>query len=123
MSDTAWVQLASILTLVIGFLWQAWREARNRRWDQEDRRLVATALAESTAEKAEVIKTQIEEQNTVIQQAHQDIKDKIDDNTVKTIEFADEARLAIKVANSMNEKLLRLTRAIQSVQPLGRDDV
>jgi hypothetical protein len=29
--------IVTLLTLVVGFYWQAYRESRNRRWDHEDR--------------------------------------------------------------------------------------
>jgi hypothetical protein len=43
MSDTA--QWITLLTVIVGFVYQAWREQRNRRWDKEDRAELAALAA------------------------------------------------------------------------------
>jgi len=41
MTDAAQLQLITLGSVVAGFIYQAWREARQRRWDVEDRALLA----------------------------------------------------------------------------------
>lgn len=76
-------QVLLFLTTLAGFAFQAWREARNRRWAKEER--------EDLAKK-------VEEQR-------QELTSKIDENTVLTARGVEASREAIRVGNNFNAKL------------------
>jgi ADP-ribosylglycohydrolase len=83
---TFWATIGLIVTTVLGFVFQAYREARDRRWKRED--------AEAKAQ----IATLAEEHEKAAEQGRKLIVEKIDENTQMNAE-------AIKVANNLNEKV------------------
>jgi len=117
MTDNApWVALA---TLVVGFLWQAYRENRNHQWEREEkaqekadraelaRNLAATNAAMATqvaSEASRVAAHVVASANRVADQVSTEnakLAEKIDDNT-------DISRKAFYEANSVNLKIAAL---------------
>lgn len=90
MTDVAWVQLATVITMALGFLFQWAREARNRRWDLHDR-YIARADLESK---------------------HLENKKGLERNTVLTIAASKASGEAVEVANTMNEKIIDLNQRL-----------
>ena len=63
--DAQWITL---LTVIAGFCYQAYRETRQRRWDREDRKELAKTVvltASKVAEKVEAVHVQLGEAITV----------------------------------------------------------
>ena len=52
MTDVVVLQIGTFLTVIAGFAYQAFRESRQRKWDVEDRRLLAINVSDA-AKKAE----------------------------------------------------------------------
>ncbi len=89
MSDTA--QWVTLLTVIAGFMYQAWRENRQRRWDKEDRAETAERLARKVEHTTEAISSRHAENTRML-------ADKIDENT-------DISTKAFHEANSVNLKI------------------
>ena len=85
-------QIIIFLTTVAGFLFNIYRENRNRRWDLEDR----AQARQQTATAAVAVKQELETQTRVVNEAHRDLRQAIDDNTALTAAVADKALAADK---------------------------
>ena len=83
-------QVIIFLTTVAGFLFNIYRENRNRRWDLEDR----AQARQQTATAAVAVKQELETQTRVVNEAHRDLRQAIDDNTALTAAVADKALAA-----------------------------
>lgn len=95
MSEVVVGQIVLFLTTLVGFAYQLYVQKRNRKWDLEDRKAIAEALAK---------KVMAAETATVL--AHESIAAKIDENTAISIG-------AFREANTFNEKLIKLTQMFE----------
>ena len=88
---TEWI---TFLTVLAGFIYQLYRETRQRKWDKEDRDEVKRQLLLNS----HVLETKVAETKEQTLAA-------IADNTLHTIEVKQEARAAYREANAVNLKL------------------
>ena len=94
--------LAGIITTILGFVVQLYRERRNRAWELEDRRLTAEALQRKTDLTADVLKKETAMTRDVLVR-------KIDENTQINVD-------ALRQANFVNMKLARIDTMIDGVR-------
>lgn len=125
MTDSAWVQIGMLVALLVTTVAKVWTDERRRKWDVEDRKNEALALAQKTELEARKLQAQLTQHNQVVTTQHEELKVKLEDNTQITAmargeasQAYTEANTAIRVANGMNEKLLQVQQMILSVQPL-----
>ncbi len=100
--------VAGIVTTIIGFLVQLYRERRNRAWELEDRRLTAEALRRETMMAAATLKKETAHTRDVL-------VNKIEENTQINID-------ALKQANHVGDKLARIGTMIDNVRSKDRID-
>lgn len=98
MSDLVIGQILLFCTTLIGFGYQAWRDARNRRWDLEDRARIAAALDKTVQETAA--------SNIKLNETHNTLVQKLDDNTAVSVS-------AFTQANAVNEKIASLMKMFE----------
>ena len=82
-------QVIIFLTTVAGFVFTIYRENRNRRWDLEDRARAREETIRHTTIAAVEVKRELDKQTRVVGQAHQELKQAIEDNTALTAAIAD----------------------------------
>lgn len=97
-NQTAVGQFLLFLTTIFGFGIQLYREHRNRQWDLKDRADARIQLAKK------------------VENAHQTVLEKIEENTVIS-------REAFTEANSVNVKLLKLSEQIDGSFDRRADDM
>lgn len=104
--DGQWMILvttvAGIITTILGFMVQLYREGRNRAWELEDRRLAAEELKRETQEAAAVLKKETARTRDML------VK-KIEENTQINVD-------ALKQANHVSDKLARIDTIIDNVR-------
>jgi hypothetical protein len=100
--------LAGIVTTILGFVVQLYRERRNRAWELEDRRLTAEVLQRKTEQTAEVLKKETAMTRDVLVR-------KIDENTQINVD-------ALRQANMVNSKLARIDSLIDGVRTQAQLD-
>ena len=119
MTDFQVTQLVIALgTLLTGFGAAAaifvslYREARNRKWEREDRERLAQELLNKTQASADLVRAElVQAQHATAQtttKAVAAITEQIQANTALTVEAKDAAREAYAEANSVNGKIARL---------------
>ncbi len=87
-SDTTfWGQVFLFITTIAGFAFQAWREGRNRRWEEERERRLAAKVEDQKRE----------------------LTVKIEENTALTARGIEVSEEAVRVGNNFNAKLLTVT--------------
>lgn len=101
-----WVLLittvAGIITTILGFAVQLYRERRNRAWELEDRRATAAALEHKTEQAARAMhKESLMTRDVIVR--------KIEENTQLNAE-------ALREANQVNQKLARIDAMIDGVR-------
>ena len=130
-----------LITSIVGFLStlmvlliNTWKEARNRRWDLEDRRAarqeqerklqnqtdelkrIAQLEADLTRARAAQVEAELKAESArsahALQQTQRVLEAKIHENT-------EVSKSAFKEANAMNRKLQRIHSAIDNVRPKG----
>jgi len=94
-------QLITFLTLVAGFIFQAYRENRNRRWDVEDRKAVAHRAVEAASAVADRLAITGDRITRQIDATTTDLTERIKENTEISTQ-------AFKEANSVNLKIEKL---------------
>jgi hypothetical protein len=95
-------QLVILVTTIAGFLYNIYRENRNRRWDIEDRERVRRDISEKVDQsKRELASATLATHHTLIE--------KIDENT-------EVSKQAFHEANDVNQKIANLAKAIDSVR-------
>jgi hypothetical protein len=82
-------QIIIFLTTVAGFLFNIYRENRNRRWDLEDRARAREETMHRTTIAAVEVKRELDKQSRVVGQVHQELKQAIEDNTALTAAIVD----------------------------------
>jgi hypothetical protein len=82
-------QIIIFLTTVAGFLFNVYRENRNRRWDLEDRARAREEAMKQTTTAAVEVKRELDKQTRVVGQVHRDLKEAIAENTAITAAVAD----------------------------------
>ncbi len=90
-----------LVTTIAGFLYQAWRAERQRKWDIEDRRLLAEKVVETA---------------TVVAEQRKDMGDAIAENTKLTKAATVAAGMAFQEANEVNNKISELTSQNNELQ-------
>lgn len=100
-----WTQVGTILTLIIGYLFKWWYDARQRRWALEDQQRKADELAKK------------------VEQTHSDVTAKLETNAAKIQEntaltqvAVTEANRAYTSANSYAEKLAKMESRFDGLQ-------
>lgn len=105
MDGTVQLQLIILITTLAGFLYNWWRDGRQRRWDLEDRRLAreqALANAQKIHDSMQTAATKAAQAVNVTEHRSNVLEQKIDENTEMT-------RKAISEANNFNRKLADIT--------------
>jgi predicted phage tail protein len=82
-------QIIIFLTTVAGFLFNIYRENRNRRWDLEDRARAREETMHRTNVAAVEVKKELDKQSRVVGQVHRELKQAIEDNTALTAAIVD----------------------------------
>lgn len=82
-------QIIIFLTTVAGFLFNIYRENRNRRWDLEDRARAREETMRHTTIAAVEVKKELDKQTRVVGQAHRELKQAIEENTALTAAVVD----------------------------------
>jgi hypothetical protein len=82
-------QIIIFLTTVAGFLFNVYRENRNRRWDLEDRARAREETMHRTNVAAVEVKKELDKQSRVVGQVHRELKQAIEDNTALTAAIVD----------------------------------
>ena len=127
-------QAVIFLTTVAGFLYNIYRENRNRRWDLEDRARAREEQLRTTAVAAASVKSSLDVHN-IVQEAKQEelkqvIVEKLDKNTAITQEAAQKAALADRrlaeiralFEGEASARLERVEENTQETVELLRDD-
>jgi transcriptional regulator of heat shock response len=94
--------IAGIVTTIIGFVVQLYRERRNRAWELEDRTLKAEALQQKTEQAAVALQKETQRTRDMLTR-------KIDENTQISVD-------AFREANAVNMKLARINAMIDGVR-------
>lgn len=94
--------VAGIITTILGFVVQLYRERRNRAWELEDRRLTADTLSRKTEQTAEVLKKETEMTREVLVR-------KIEENTQINVD-------ALRQSNFVSQRLTRIDALIDGVR-------
>jgi hypothetical protein len=94
--------IAGIVTTIIGFVVQLYRERRNRAWELEDRRLTADALQQKNEQTAAALHKDTQRTRDMLAR-------KIDENTQISVD-------AFREANAINVKLARIDAMIDGVR-------
>jgi hypothetical protein len=94
--------VAGIITTIIGFVVQLYRERRNRAWELEDRRLTAEALQQKNEQTAATLQKETQRTRDMLAR-------KIDENTKISAD-------AFSEANAVNVKLARIDALIDGVR-------
>ena len=100
--------VAGIVTTILGFLVQLYRERRNRAWELEDRQATAEALRRETIMAAATLKTETAKTRDILM-------NKIEENTQINID-------ALKQANHVGDKLARIGALIDNVRTTKQID-
>jgi hypothetical protein len=115
---TIWVtSLIGFFSLMATQIFSLWREARNRKWDLEDR-AHARAQMQKAAElqRIETIQTAIQLAKVTTAHSEQIVKE-ISKNTALTKSVGDKADAAYGAANNFTERLDRLRQELESKGP------
>jgi uncharacterized membrane protein len=97
MTDSTGASLVTLATVIAGFLYQFITQARQRRWDLEDRRMARESTKQTAATLAETVVTT----NLGLHAA-------LAENTAKTQEAINAADAAYTEANTVNQKIEKL---------------
>jgi hypothetical protein len=68
MGETFWVSLINLIAVIIGFLWQAYREARNRRWANEDRVRLSKENLQAIKENTNITKENMKHSTEILEE-------------------------------------------------------
>lgn len=106
--------LAGVISLLATNFFAIWRDARNRKWDLEDR-MMAREKQQRDAEaiRLETVATAIELAR-VSNTNRKHLADQLQHNTNVTMEAGEKAVAAFEAANNFNEKLEQLRRELMS---------
>jgi hypothetical protein len=105
-------QIVTFFSLIAGFVYQAYRENRQRRWDLEDRKELASALAATS------IKVDRHAQLAAASRA--EMATALEVNTVLTQAAITSADNAFHEANSVNVKIHRLAESANAAIQLEK---
>lgn len=109
---SALAQIVILITVVGGFAMTWFNEARKRKWEIEDRRMIAERLAEKVETTALQVKADLDAQTA-------DVKQEL---TIQTARVEQAADRAYNEANRLNEKLKTVTEAFdRTLQASLRD--
>jgi hypothetical protein len=75
LSDTGWITLGGIATVVLQQFWKAYTDARARAWDRDDRKDAAALLAAKTVADADLIARKADDAALVVARHAQDAID------------------------------------------------
>src|SRR6185503_13560238 len=109
MSDTAIIQVCTVILVIGGWIYNYRKDKRNRAWDIEDRQIkfnMADTKRTEVAEKTEVIAQEVKDSLL----SHDCWEKEERDRTIQLLEEAVEhAKAAYHEANTVNEKLASLS--------------
>ncbi len=97
MSDAVAMQLVTLATVIGAHVYTWIKDARQRKWDLEDRRMARQHTSRTAEELAEKVAG-----------TNQSLHEAIAENTIKTEQAIDRADAAYTEANSVNQKIEQL---------------
>ncbi len=114
-STSIWLLLA---TTILTFVFQCYRESRDRRWKREDQEKQDAREKRDAADKKRIAELVIENQRLVAKHAAEtkrDLGGMIKENTSLTREGIEKSEKAIQVGNNFNEKLAEVKAQAETV--------
>lgn len=112
MSDMAWIQIATLLTVVVSGLFAYVQRQQQRKWeveDREDRRKDAEELARLTKSTAGKLALKVDEQ-------HEKVFSELTANTQVSVKALSEASAAYNEANDLNRKIADLNAQLLALR-------